>query len=476
MRGGILAIGVLATCAAVASAELSETVRSFMAGPAGFIATRDERKSFEKLRTDAEAERFVDLFWAKRNPNLGSLVNQFKVDFDLRVAAADRQFGTDRLKGSMSDRGRALLVLGRPFGVSSHISDNTVPFAGKNVSDQHGGIEVWTYRRNQLPESVKTEEVYFIFVASSVGAKDFPLDREERRNALAMKLLADAPEQLLRHPDLKDVPRAGLVAGSKTATAAELEVLDSQPRPWPEGARIRAAQGVQSASLLPLWIHVHLPEAVPEAMRVVGRALSSDGIDAGSFVAPATALAVTGGRAYELSLPLGQGTWRVDLALLGTTAPVAVTTVEAQLEPVPDQEGWLSPAYWGVDVRKESGASVGDPFNVGGWHVLPQPADRYGRQDTLSFFCIAVRPGMPATQKPAVETTMAVYRDGKKLGETELGTFELSQVKGDVWMFGSSVALEALPVAGEYRIDVTVRDTTSGVRRTTSIPVTLAEH
>ncbi len=473
MRGSILAIGVLAACAAVASAELSQTYRSFLEGPAGFIATKDEKKSFEKLGSDAEAERFVALFWAKRNPNLGSLVNQFKVDFDLRVAAADRQFGTDRVKGSMTDRGRTLIVLGRPFGVSSHISDNTVPFSGKNVADQHGGIEVWTYRRNQIPESVKSEEVYFIFVESSVGAKDFPLDREERRNALALKLLADSPERLLRNPDLKEVPRVGLIAGSKTATVAELAMLDAQPRPWPEGARIRAAQGAQSASLFPLWIHVHLPEAVPQATRVVGRALSSDGKDAGSFAAPATALAVTGGRAYELSLPLGPGTWKVDLALLGPTAPVAVTTVDAQLEPVPDQGGWLSPTYWGVDVRKETGAAVGDPFNIGGWHVLPQPADRYGRQDTLSFFCIAVRPGMPATQKPAVETTMAVYRDGKKLGETDLGAFELSQVKGDVWMFGSSVALEALPVAGEYRLDVTVRDTTSSVRRTTSIPVTL---
>ena len=473
MRGGILAIGVLAACAAAAAAELSEKVRSFMDGPAGFIATKDEKKGFEKLRTDAEAERFVDLFWAKRNPNLGSLVNQFKVDFDLRVAAADRQFGTDRVKGSMSDRGRTLIVLGRPFGVSSHVSDNTVPFAGANVADQHGGTEVWTYRRNQLPESVRTEEVYVIFVESSVGAKDFVLAREDRRNALAMKLLADAPEHLLRNPDLKEAPRVGLVAGSKSATAAELAVLDAQPRPWPDGTRVLTAQGVQSASSFPLWLHVHLPEAAPQATRVVGRALSAEGNDAGSFAMPATAIPVPGGRAYELSLPLAAGAWKIELALLGAASPVAVTTVEAQLDPVADQGGWLSAAYWGVDVRKETEASVGDPFNIGGWHVLPQPANRYGRQDTLSFFCIAVRPGMPTTQKPAVETTMAVSRDGKKLGETQLGTFELSQVKGDIWMFGTSVALEALPVAGEYRLDVTIRDTTAGLRRTTSIPVTL---
>lgn len=370
MRGSILAVSLLATSAAVASAELSEVYRGFMGGPPGFIATKAEKKSFERLGSDADAERFVELFWARRNPNLAARVNEFKADFDRRVAAADKQFGTKSMKGSLSDRGHTLIVMGRPFGISNQPEDTPVYLIGGSAAGERGAIEVWTYRREQIPPTVRADEVYFIFVESRVGANDFLLEPGERRNALALKVLADAPERLLRHPDLKEVPRVGLLAGSRVATSAELAVLAAEPRPWPEGAWIRTAQGVQSVSVLPLWVHVRLPEVTPAATRLVGRVLSAAGEETGSFAIAATAVRVSGGRAYELSLPLGPGAWRVELALSSATEPVAVTAIEAELDQVPDGGGWISPMYWGAEVRQESLASLGDPFNVGGWHVL----------------------------------------------------------------------------------------------------------
>jgi len=474
MRGRLLAIGLLAIWVAAAAAELSEVHRSFMAGPAGFIATKAEKKSFEKLGSDAEAERFVELFWARRDPNLATAVNEFKVDFDLRVAAADAQYGGERGRGSMSDRGRTLIIMGRPFSITHQRPESMVDKIAGPEAEKRGGIEVWTYRAEQVPESVKANEVYFVFAESRLGVNDYPLDRDARENARAMKLFAEAPERLLLHPDLKEVPRVGLLAGSKVATSAELAVLAAEPRPWPEGARVQTAQGVQSGSLFPLWIHVRLPEAAPPAAQVVGRAVSAEGTDAGSFAAAARPVPVPGGRAYELSLPLGPGAWKVELALLGATAPVAVTTIAAELEKVPDDGGWISPVYWGAEVRQESQASLGDPFNVGGWHVIPQPGDRYRLQDTLSYFAILVRPGLSAERKPAVETSMAVYLGGKKLTETAPEAAELSQLPGEVWMFGSSLPLGAFPKPGEYRLDVTLHDSISGLRRMTSIPVTIA--
>jgi hypothetical protein len=41
-------------------------------------------------------------------------------------------------------------------------------------------------------------------------------------------------------------------------------------------------------------------------------------------------------------------------------------------------------------------------------------------------------------------------------------------------MFGSSLPLAAFPKPGDYTLEITVRDTTSDLRRTTSIPVTIA--
>jgi GWxTD domain-containing protein len=473
MRASVIAIGLLAGFASAAFAELSDANRAFMAGPAGFIATKAEKKAFEKLASDADAERFIELFWVKRDPDLATQVNEFKVDFDLRVTAADKQFSTERMKGSLSDRGRTLIIMGRPFGISYRAPDSSVQTIGSSPAGEHGVIEVWTYRRNQIPPTVKSEEIFFIFVETRIGAKDFPLDREERRNAVPMKLLADAPERLLLHPDLKQAPRVGLLAGSRVASPAELAVLAVEPRPWPQGAQVRAAQGVQSGSLFPLWIHVRLPEATPLAAQLVGRAISAAGEEAGSFAAAANAINVPGGRAYELSLPLGAGAWKVELALLGTAGPIAVTTVAAELEAVPAEQGWISPMYWGAEVRQESRASLGDPFDVGGWHVLPQPGDRYSRQESLGYFCIVVRPGLSAEHQPAVQTSMAFFLAGKKLNEVGPEPASLSQVAGDVWMFGASLPFANFPALGEYTVEVTLHDTISGLKRTTRMPASI---
>ena len=37
----------------------------------------------------AEAKAFIELFWAKRDPNLETPVNEFRQEFNMRVEAAD---------------------------------------------------------------------------------------------------------------------------------------------------------------------------------------------------------------------------------------------------------------------------------------------------------------------------------------------------------------------------------------------------
>jgi GWxTD domain-containing protein len=474
MQRAVVAGFTMTLLAFAVAAELSEPHRSFMSGPAGYIATKAERKSFAKVASDVEAERFVALFWAKRDPDLSTAVNEFKTDFDARVASAEAQFGGgERGRGSMSDRGRVLIVMGRPFSVTHQLPESVVERIGAPEAEKRGGIEVWTYHGEQVPAAVRANEVYFLFAETRMGSNDYPLDRGNRVNARAMKLLAAAPELLLRHPELKDVPRVGLVAGSQTATLAELSVLNAEPRPWPQGASARAVQGVRSGALFPLWVHVRLPDEVPPATQVIGRAVSAAGEDGGTFAAATTAITVPGGRAYELALPLAPGSWNVDVALVGAGGPIAVTTVTANLETVPPDGAWISPLIWGAEVQQEGLASPGDPFNVGGWHVIPQPGDRYRRADTVSYFCTMVRPGAGAAGRPSAETGIAVNVGGRTLTATPPEPAELSQLAPDLWMLGSSLPLSGFPGPGEYAVEITLRDTVSGASRTAHIPVTI---
>lgn len=117
-------------------------------GPALWIMTSDEQRQWSQLTNDDEAEKFIALFWARRDPTPGTPANEFKDDFDQRVKAADEQFavydaGTKLIgRGAMSDRGRVLIVLGRPEGVAH----GYIHLHGATMSSSTTGSEtVWVW-------------------------------------------------------------------------------------------------------------------------------------------------------------------------------------------------------------------------------------------------------------------------------------------------------------------------------------------
>lgn len=472
-----------------ASAELSQSLRDWPKGPAGFLLTKKEKKDYSKIKVDGEAQAFIDLFWAKRDPDLESAVNEFKVEFDRRVAYADANFGYGKVAGSMSDRGRTLVVMGPwahrsalpPGETVQHIESED---QANELSEGGGAAEVWIYRQGQFPGSIKAEQVAFVFVQTRIGLDDYPLARADTRTVSAMKALAAMPDALLRHPDLKEVPRVGFIAGSKSATAADLALLAAEPKPWPDGTAVRTITGTQSPSLHPLWLFVRVPEGNAAATRVVGRVRGAEGAEAGTFVKAIQPLAAAGGNAYEFSLPVPPGKWHVDLALVGDSGPVAVSTIEAETEAVPADGTYISPFIWGLDVRQEVNARLGDPFNVGGWHALPNIGDLYSSKDSISYFCYVVRPGLGAAEaaatgaeavapQPKFELLVKVTLDGTVLGELPAQAVTISPVVDDLFMFGNSLPLAGFRKPGNYVLELSLRDTVSGVSRTVQIPIVI---
>jgi hypothetical protein len=61
----------------LAEAQLSQEYADWEEGPVGFLLTKKERKQWSKIKNDADAKKFVELFWAKRNPEPNSPFNAF---------------------------------------------------------------------------------------------------------------------------------------------------------------------------------------------------------------------------------------------------------------------------------------------------------------------------------------------------------------------------------------------------------------
>ncbi|HLJ75636.1 MAG TPA: GWxTD domain-containing protein, partial [Thermoanaerobaculia bacterium] len=107
----IAAVFVFATAVA-GFAQLSMAKADWAQGPVKYLMTRDEQAQWNALKSDADADQFIALFWARRDPTPNTPENEFKEAFDQRVAYADQHFGTARQKGSLTDRGRVLILFG----------------------------------------------------------------------------------------------------------------------------------------------------------------------------------------------------------------------------------------------------------------------------------------------------------------------------------------------------------------------------
>lgn len=73
-----------------------------------------EEREFDRLRSDAEARLFMEEFWRRRDPDPESPQNPVRRTFESRVTAADHAYAEPGIRGSLTDRGRALILLGPP--------------------------------------------------------------------------------------------------------------------------------------------------------------------------------------------------------------------------------------------------------------------------------------------------------------------------------------------------------------------------
>lgn len=80
------------------------------------IITRIEKDVFSKLKTNVERDKFILLFWKKRDPLPDTQENEFYKEYMARIRFADMNFGHGAVKkGSRTERGYFYLLLGPPI-------------------------------------------------------------------------------------------------------------------------------------------------------------------------------------------------------------------------------------------------------------------------------------------------------------------------------------------------------------------------
>ncbi|HEX8153580.1 MAG TPA: GWxTD domain-containing protein, partial [Thermoanaerobaculia bacterium] len=169
--------------------------------PVRLLLTSAEHSQYAGLSTSAEREAFVTKFWNELDPTPGTPANEFRSEFERRVAFADTYFGAAKVRGRDTDRAAVLAVFGVPtFASVAHISSSSDvmnairttgntgkirggPYevgAGANPADAtrgragadatvendaaHGLKEGWVYRSDRMPAGVAFQELRFDFI------------------------------------------------------------------------------------------------------------------------------------------------------------------------------------------------------------------------------------------------------------------------------------------------------------------------
>jgi len=115
------------------------------------IITDEERSAFIRMRDDEQRQNFIMNFWLVRDPTPGTPANEFRDEYNRRVAYANQHFTTQSgIPGSRTDRGKMYILRGSPDEIVSHPIGGT--FRGTGQGNNFTStittfpFETWTYR------------------------------------------------------------------------------------------------------------------------------------------------------------------------------------------------------------------------------------------------------------------------------------------------------------------------------------------
>jgi GWxTD domain-containing protein len=199
--------------------------------PVRYLLTPAQKQEYESLTTPADRATFADRVWGQLDPTPGTPANEFRAEFERRVAFADATWTTDKAPGRVGDRATVIVFLGPPtYAAAGNVgtTDDTMSamrargnadidagFQGKsrvgsgsaaalqkptdNLEQDYnrGGRESWVYRKDRIPKEIPFHEVRFDFL-SKQGYGTGVLQKDPQ----AMQTLGRAVDAALRDKKL----------------------------------------------------------------------------------------------------------------------------------------------------------------------------------------------------------------------------------------------------------------------------------
>ena len=500
MRKFLIAVAV-AIAAVSAYAQLSPQYVDWGKGPVQFLMTPEEQAQWKSIKTDAEATAFVDLFWARRDPSPATPRNEFKENFDTAVKYADDHFTAGRTRGSMSDRGKVLILFGPPKAISrsgtgptngTHDDrgfgmDESAASASGSQATEKSAKQVWIYEGDAAQKGFGAPKAELDFL-DQFNTGDYRLQRGKvdvvaaQKNAIAAAIVqpnitaapkfnaAPAPAAPAVSVAAPAVPAAPVYPTTFKTSSYQTAVSEFEAAKTNPYKNLYVAWGEyitpQGEYFVPVELYVpKVANLDPAADLTFFGVVEDDGKPIAVFEEPAK-LSVSKDDLFfdkSLTLPAGKHKGVFGLALNGK--PISMVSTEMNLAGTIDKDAaTVSPLILSNNVYPLAQAQhPTDPFAFGGIKVVPKGDKTFHPSDELWYFFELRNPGLNEQNVPSIQVKLNMTgktSDGKPVEMTAPPrSVEAQELKGVPGHFGvgSSIPLATFK-PGDYKLSVKVTD------------------
>ena len=428
IRNLLLAAAFAAVSAAPAVAQVSAAKAAWAKGPEQFLMTSEEKAAWQKLTSDAGAQAFIDLFWARRDPTPSTPQNEYREDFDAKVKYADEHFKSGRQRGAVSDRGKTLIVFGSPTKITKE--GNAQPQMPGSTDDSTTTVgreparQTWVWEGDAAQKLFGLPRAEIIFT-DQFGGGDFRMSGARadvnvgQQKAIAASITQPnitAPPVYGQKPAAAPQPAAAAPAPAVPSDALKTQALRDAIAAQKAGSSTLKKGGLVFAEFVspsgdfyvPVGIVVPKGDGVTADTfdTIFGQVEDATGTAVTSFEQPVKATAFKNGVFADRAVTLPSGKYTAIVGLAKAGAPVAIASKALEVNALTKDAVGTSKLMVTNDL-----VELGEPapektgFAFGKMKVIP--VTEVGRNDNLIFFVEVHNPGIdPATNAPKLQASL----------------------------------------------------------------------
>jgi GWxTD domain-containing protein len=480
-----IVLAMVLTTSAVAA--VSPKFADWAQGPVRHLMTKEEAKTWKTLRSDDEAQAFIDLFWARRDPTPNTPRNEFREDFEARVDFAERNFGTATLSGALSDQGKVFILLGPPYRVSGKAGADAASASifggatpGNAPVDSQGNLvlghptaepnqQFWMYAHEKKPKFVNQAD--FTIVFADEGRGDWRMGTTERVNP--EMLFMQAVNASIVSPKMTKAPvyekpapvhrtsftNPDLKTAWETFRSGDKQTIGNANLTWGEFVTSEGEQFVSAQ------IYVPAGGDIPTGQRVTSFAVveNKNGEVVDVKEDDATMMALGSDAYIDRSLDVTPGIYTATFGVASGGRILAASRTPMTIEGLDSAAAGVSPLLLASTVYPlKTEWRPADPFTFGGIKVVPKGDALFPPSGDLWYFVELRNPGVTDQGVPNVRVQIDIQ------GKTAKGPAEmkfpmkdatLAKLSGEKGRYGLGLAIPLegfLP--GDYTMKVRIVD------------------